>query len=134
VTRPTMKILPLLALLAASLSVPARAAAPTPPPPRHYVIVLRLVPRLHADAAWTAADNATLTAHFQRLQQATAAGQVLLAGRTTEPGDRTFGLVVFAAADDAAARAFLADDPCVAGGLMTGEVHPFHPALVRTGS
>lgn len=128
-----MKTLTLLALLAGCLAAPSLAAAPAPPPLRHYVIVLRLVPRLHADAAWTAADNATLTAHFQRLQQATAAGHVLLAGRTTEPGDRTFGLVVFAAADDAAAHAFLAGDPCVAGGLMTGEVYPFHPALVRAG-
>jgi len=47
-------------------------------------------------------------------------GQLILAGRTEEPGDKTFGIAIFEALDEAAARAFMQADPAVAGGLMTG--------------
>ncbi|PYJ14760.1 MAG: hypothetical protein DME96_15110 [Verrucomicrobia bacterium] len=51
--------------------------------------------------------------------------QLILAGRTEEPGDKTFGIAIFEALDEAAARAFMQADPAVAGGLMTAELHPF---------
>lgn len=105
-------------------------SAPKPAPKKHFLIILRLPPRLHDDKAWTDADRAVVTAHFQRLKAATAAGQVLLAGRTPEPGDKTMGLVVFTAEDEAAARAFMAGDPCVAAGVMLGELRPFGVALL----
>ena len=108
---------------------------PAPPTllchPLHFLIVLRLAPRLHDDRAWTDADKATVTAHFQRLKAATDAGQVILAGRTPEPGDTTMGLVVFTATDEAAARTFMNDDPCIAAGVMVGELRPFGLALLR---
>ena len=47
-------------------------------------------------------------------------GQLILAGRTEEPGDKTFGIAIFEALDEAAARALMQADPAVAGGLMTG--------------
>jgi uncharacterized protein YciI len=105
-------------------------AASKPSPKKQFLIILRLAPRLYDDKAWTDADKATVTAHFQRLKAATTAGQVLLAGRTPEPGDKTMGLVVFTADDEAAARAFMAGDPCVAAGVMLGELRPFGVALV----
>jgi len=58
-------------------------------------------------------------------------GQLILAGRTEEPGDKTFGIAIFEALDEAAARAFMQADPAVAGGLMTAELHPFAVALER---
>lgn len=67
--------------------------------------VLRLVPRLH--------DERAVGEHFRRLKQLTAKGVVILAGRTNEPGDRTMGLVVFEAADEAAARETLRPQPAV---------------------
>jgi len=106
------------------------APASKPAPKKQFLIILRLAPRLYDDKAWTDADKATVTAHFQRLKAATAAGQVLLAGRTPEPGDKTMGLVVFTADDEAAARAFMAGDPCVAAGVMLGELRPFGVALL----
>ncbi len=48
-----------------------------------------------------------------------------------EPGDRTFGIAIFEAADEADARAFMEADPAVAAGLMTAEVHPFAVVLQR---
>ena len=55
--------------------------------------------------------SAAVGRHFAYLQAAAERGQVILAGRTAEPLDRTFGLVVFEAADEAAARTFMAADP-----------------------
>jgi len=98
-----------------------------------FLIVLRLPPRLHDEKAWTEADNAAVGAHFQRLKAATEARQVILAGRTHESGDKTMGLVVFTATDEAAAREFMNGDPCVAAGVMTATLHPYDLALLRKG-
>jgi uncharacterized protein YciI len=100
--------------------------------PKQFIYVLRLVPRLHADSAWTKEDNAVLERHFARFQEATKSGQLILAGRTKEPGDKTFGIAIFRASDEAAARAFMEADPTVSAGLMTAELHPFAVALEHT--
>jgi uncharacterized protein YciI len=107
------------------------AAASAAPRPRHYLMVLKLTPRLHDAKAWTKPDEEAVDAHFNRLKKAMEAGEVVLAGRTNEPLDRTFGLVVFSAADDASARAFMQADPCVSAGVMTAELHPYGLALLR---
>ncbi len=72
-----------------------------------------------------------LERHLARFQEATKSGQLILAGRTKEPGDKTFGIAIFEAPDEAAARAFMQADPALAGGLMTAELHPFAVALER---
>jgi uncharacterized protein YciI len=72
-----------------------------------------------------------LERHLNRFKEAIKSGQLILAGRTQEPGDRTFGIAIFEAADEAAARAFMEADPTVASGLMTAELHPFNVVLQR---
>jgi uncharacterized protein YciI len=72
-----------------------------------------------------------LERHFARFQEAIKSRQLILAGRTKEPGDKTFGIAIFEAPDEAAARAFMQADPAVSGGLMTAELHPFAVALER---
>jgi uncharacterized protein len=96
-----------------------------------YLYVLRLPVRLHREDAWTDADTAATQAHFRHLQAATEAGTVVLAGRTAESLDATFGIVVLEAADDDAARSFMASDPAVVAGVMTATLHPFSLALLR---
>jgi len=107
------------------------SSAPAAPKLKQWLYVLRLVPRLHADTAWTDADKAAVGRHFQHLQAATKEGRVILAGRTAEPGDKTFGLVIFEAADETAARAFMNSDPSVVERVMTPELHPYQVALMR---
>jgi len=80
---------------------------------------------------WTKEDKTVLERHLARFQEPTKSGQLILAGRTNEPGDKTFGIAIFEAPDEAAARAFMQADPAVAGGLMTAELHPFAVALER---
>ena len=125
---PLILLLSVLTMHAADQSTPPPASAKDPKP-SHFLIVLRPVPRLHDAKAWTDADNAAVMAHFNRLKAATETGQVLLAGRTTEPLAQSFGLVVFQAADEPAAREFMQADPCIAAGVMTGELHPYGVAL-----
>jgi uncharacterized protein len=110
------------------------AQEPKAAKPKQFIYVLRLAPRLHADSAWTKEDNAALERHFARFQQAAKAGQLILAGRTSEPGDKTFGIAIFEAPDEDAARRFMEEDPAVASGLMTAELHPFAVALQRKNS
>jgi uncharacterized protein YciI len=119
-------------LLAPLLSAEEKPAASTEmkqPSPKQFIYVLRLVPRLHDDNAWTEADQAVIKAHVAHLKTATDRGKLMLAGRTLEPGDKTFGLVVFTASDEADARAFMNADPAVTGGIMTAELHLYHVAF-----
>ena len=99
---------------------------------RQFLIVLRLVTRLHNDQAWTPEDEAAVGHHFNRLKAATERGEVILAGRTDEPLRDTFGIVVFEAADEASARAFMLADPTVVAGVMTAELHPYRVAMLRS--
>ena len=107
------------------------AQKPKTDKPKQFIYVLHLVPRLHADSAWTKEDKAALERHFVRFQEATKSGRLILAGRTSEPGDKTFGIAIFEAPDEDAARKFMESDPAVVAGLMTAELHPFAVALER---
>jgi uncharacterized protein YciI len=105
------------------------AGAPEPSKQKEFIYVLRLVPRLYDDTKWSKEDNAAVDRHFIRLQEAAKSGEVILAGRTKELGSETFGIVIFRASDEAAARKFMEDDPAVVAKIMTAELHPFAVAM-----
>jgi uncharacterized protein YciI len=110
----------------------SRSQSPAPlAKPKQFIYVLHLVPRLYDDKAWTEQDKAAVERHFNRFKEATKSGQLILAGRTAEPGDKTFGIAIFEASDEAAARKFVETDPAVVAGVMTAELHPFAVALER---
>jgi uncharacterized protein YciI len=75
----------------------------------------------------TPEENAAMEAHFDYLKQATKASIVLLAGPCL---DETFGLVVFRAENEEAAKAFMFNDPSVKANVMMAELHPFRTSLV----
>src|SRR4029077_125425 len=127
--RSRQVFIPLICIFAIVQSL--NAQEPKAAKPKQFIYVLRLVPRLHADSAWTKEDNAVLERHFVRFQHAAKAGELILAGRTSEPGDKTFGIAIFEASDEDAARKFMESDPAVVAGLMTAELHPFAVALER---
>jgi len=122
-------IIPLVCTFIIGQSLPAQA--PKTEKPKQFVYVLRLVPRLYSDSNWTKEDKTVLERHFARFQEAAKSGQLILAGRTSEPGDKTFGVAIFEASDEATARKFMQADPAIAGGLMTADLHPFAVALER---
>lgn len=119
---------PLFAAFAASVT-PLRAQPAKAP--LQFVYLLRVAPGKHDASSWTEADNAVVGRHFERLSKATSAGQVILAGRTEEALNKTFGLVVFEAESEAAARAFMEADPAIVAGLMTASLHRYAVALQR---
>ena len=127
--RSSHLFVPLICIFAIVQSL--NAQEPKASKPKQFIYVLRLVSRLHSDSSWSKEDNAALERHFVRFQQAAKSGQLILAGRTSEPGDKTFGIAIFEASDEDAARKFMQEDPAVAGGLMTAELHPFAVALQR---
>lgn len=96
-----------------------------------FIYLLRVTPPFHAAQAWGDKENAAIGKHFERLAQATAQGQVILAGRTTEPLAQTFGIVIFEAEDEPSARHFMQSDPAVVAGLMSATLHPYSVALQR---
>jgi uncharacterized protein len=122
--------IPLFCVCTVVLSLPAQTPE-AGTKPKQFIYVLRLVPRLHSDAAWTEEDKMALSRHFVRFKHAIETGELILAGRTTEPGDKTFGIAVFQATDEEAARKFMESDPAVVAGLMTAELHSFAVALQR---
>ena len=75
----------------------------------------------------TAEEEPILVEHFQYLKQAAENGTVVLAGPCL---DDTFGLVVFRAENDDAARAFMFADPSVKKNVMVAELHPLRISLL----
>ena len=122
-------IIPVICLF--TIVQPALTDEPKADKPKQFIYVLRLVPRLHSDAAWTQEDKMAVDRHFARFQHSIQTGELILAGRTREPGDKTFGIAIFEAKDEAAAQKFMESDPAVVSGLMTAELHPFGVALQR---
>jgi uncharacterized protein YciI len=72
--------------------------------------------------------------HFSYLERLVAKGTVLMAGRTLNADESTFGIVVFLAESEAQARELVRNDPAVENGLMRAELFPYRVALwSRTG-
>jgi uncharacterized protein YciI len=77
----------------------------------------------------TPQEEAMMEAHFEYLKQANEDGMVLLAGPCL---DETFGVVVFRAEDDLAARTFMLNDPAVKSNVMMAEIHPMKISLMSS--
>jgi uncharacterized protein YciI len=86
-------------------------------------------PRDNFAATMTAPEQEVWGRHFARLQQLFADGVVVLVGPTLGPTNT--GVCVFEAPDEAAARAIVDADPCVAEGYARGELRPFKISLLR---
>lgn len=124
-------IIPFVCVFVMVQPLPAQTPEAKPDKPKQFIYVLRLVPRLHSDSAWTQEDKMALSRHFVRFKHAIETGELILAGRTSEPGDKTFGIAIFEANDETETRKFIESDPAVVARLMTAELHPFSVALQR---
>jgi uncharacterized protein YciI len=118
-----------LLALALTLGLPLAGHTQEADKLKQFVYVLRVAPTMHDEKSWSDADNRAVGAHFARLQKAAKSGQVIMAGRTTEPLDKTFGLVIFKAESTQAAEKFMNEDPAVVAKLMTATLHPYAIAL-----
>ncbi len=77
----------------------------------------------------TAKEERIVGEHFAYLQELTAQGVLILAGRTLTTDERGLGIVIFRAPSADAARAIMEGDPAVRQGVMRAELFPFRVAL-----
>ena len=73
----------------------------------------------------------TVSRHFAYLKDLTEKGEMILMGRTQNNDESTFGIAVFEAEDESAARKIMENDPAVAGGVMRATLYPYKIALMR---
>jgi uncharacterized protein YciI len=69
--------------------------------------------------------------HFAYLKDLTEQGVMILMGRTQNNDESTFGIAIFEAEDEDAARTIMENDPAVAGGVMRATLYPYKVALMR---
>ncbi|MBL8063318.1 MAG: hypothetical protein JNK32_09885 [Anaerolineales bacterium] len=79
----------------------------------------------------TPEEAETVSRHFAYLTDLTNKGVMILVGRTQNNDESTFGIAIFEAEDEPAARAIMENDPAVAGGVMTAVLYPYSVALMR---
>lgn len=79
----------------------------------------------------TVEEMETVSRHFAYLKDLTAKGVMILMGRTQNNDESTFGICIFEAEDESAARMIMEADPAVAGGVMRAELYPYKIALMR---
>ncbi|KJL43350.1 YciI family protein [Microbacterium trichothecenolyticum] len=93
----------------------------------------RIVPsrsEMVADA--TPEEQRIVGEHFAYLVELRDRGVLVLAGRTQET-EGTFGITIFEADDEPAARAVMNADPAVAAGVFVASLHPYRIAVARDG-
>jgi uncharacterized protein YciI len=71
-----------------------------------------------------------ISQHFDYLKGLVDTGVVILAGRTLNIDPSSFGIVIFNAPSEAAARELMNDDPAVKYGVMRAELYPYRVALL----
>jgi uncharacterized protein YciI len=80
----------------------------------------------------TPEEKDAVSRHFAYLKALTEQGVVLLAGRAQTTGPETFGIVLFHAEEEDAARALMESDPAVIDDVMRATLYPFGVALLAT--
>jgi uncharacterized protein YciI len=78
----------------------------------------------------TPEEAAIVSEHFNYLKELMANGVVMLAGRTLNTDESSFGIVIFKVESDEAARALMESDPAVKKGVMRAALFPFRTALL----
>jgi uncharacterized protein YciI len=86
-------------------------------------------PRENFAATMTEAEEAAWASHWERIKRLFKEGRIILVGPTL--GVHNTGICVFEAPDEAAARAFMEEDPAIAGGFARGELRPYRVSLLR---
>jgi uncharacterized protein YciI len=99
--------------------------------PKEWLGILTLTDKFTIEANWTAADQAVVGEHFQRLIKMKESGTVILAGRMELPlnDPEMKGLVIFYAKDEKEANQFMQDDPAVKAKIMQAKVYAYGIAV-----
>jgi uncharacterized protein YciI len=100
----------------------------------HYLYRIRPSRLEMVSAGPTPQEQEIVSQHFEHLRRLVAEGVVILAGRTLNVDDSTFGIVVFNADSEEEARRIMENDPAVRQGVMRAELFPYRVALIAEGN
>jgi uncharacterized protein YciI len=96
----------------------------------HYLYTIR-PSRLEMLTHGPTPEEAEIVArHFAYLQQLTEQGVVVLAGRTLNTDESSFGIVILQADSEEAARTLMDNDPAVKHQVMRAALYPYRIALM----
>lgn len=102
-----------------------------PKPKPQFIYVLKPARLEMLTEGPTPEEVETVSRHFAYFQDLTAKGVMILMGRTQNNDESTFGIAVFEAEDESAARQIMENDPAVQGGVMSATLYPYKIALMR---
>jgi uncharacterized protein YciI len=96
----------------------------------HYLYKLQATRLEMLTQGPTPEEAAIISQHFNYLKDLTERGVMVLAGRTLNADETTFGIAIFTAPSADAARAIMNNDPAVKNGIMRAELYPYHIAVM----
>lgn len=98
---------------------------------KQFIYVLKLIPHLLNEDNWTEKEEEIVNRHFVELQRLLNEGKLILAGRTLNMDEKTFGIVILEADSEEEAQFMMKNDPAIAEGIMTAELFPYRVALIK---
>lgn len=98
---------------------------------KQFIYVLKLIPSLLDENNWTEREEKIVNKHFVELQELLREGKLVLAGRTLNMDEKTFGIVILEVDSEEEARTIMKNDPAVAEEIMTAELFPYRVALIK---
>ena len=78
----------------------------------------------------TPAEEKIVSEHFGYIEALNEQSALILAGRTLNSDASSFGIVIFKASSEQAARQIMENDPAVKQGVMKAELFPYRVALI----
>ena len=100
------------------------------PEPSLFLYKIQLVRQEMLAEGSTPEEERIISEHFNYLEGLTQAGVVHLAGRTLTSEYSGFGIILFSAESEEAARQIMRNDPAVENRVMRAELYPFRVALL----
>lgn len=97
---------------------------------QHYTYVIQPTRLGMLTEGPTPREAEIISQHFNYLQRLTGQGTAIFVGRTLNTDERTFGITVFQADSEEAAREIMNHDPAVMAGVMRAELFPFRIVLM----
>ena len=98
---------------------------------QEWIYVLKVARLEMLTEGSTPEENEIVSRHFAYFKDLTEKGVMILMGRTQNNDETTFGIAIFEAEDEAAARTIMENDPAVKNGVMTATLYPYKVALMR---
>ena len=79
----------------------------------------------------TPEEDEIIDQHLAYVEDLTRNGVIIMVGRTLNTDATGFGLTIFEAEDETAAREIMESDPAVKNGIMSATLFPYRVALSR---